>query len=341
MRALQLLFLLGLCGTLHAYPDRPVTLVVPFTPTGTPDIYGVPRITKLIKMMQTLSTPSLTDSLANEVVQALGGAFDRPVTFDRHPRGKTIPGTLYAARAKPDGHTLLFAGSQTITIYPTLHPQAAFDPLRQLAPVALVARMPIALITAADNPARSVADIREHARRLAGQVNYAAVGDGSTAHLTGELFRHATGTEIVHVNYNGSVPAINAVVTRHVEFGFVPLAAVLPYIEGRRLRVIAIASAARHAAMPETPTIAESGLPGFEASGWFGVLAPARTSAAIVSLLNYEINKALHEDAAQRSFTAMGLNSMSATPEEFAALIERDSKRWSQLLKTASTGHQQ
>ena len=317
----------------YSYPDRPLTLVVPYPATGSADIYGTPRITKLVKMMQTLSTPSLTDSLALELVQSLSGALDRPVNLDRHPQGKTIVGTRHAARAKPDGYTLLFAGNPTITIYPALYPKLPFDPQKDLSPVAAFARMPIALITAGDNPASSVRYVIERARKLPGQLNYATVGDASTAHLTGELFRVTSGIEIVSVSYNGSVPAINAVATRHVEFGFVPLAAVLPYIEGGKVKVIAIASDSRHPSAPTVPTIAEGALPGFESTGWFGVFTPARTSGAIVSLLNYEINKALAEEALQRSLLAQGFTPAPGSTEEFSGLIRKDSERWARLVK--------
>ena len=240
----------------------------------------------------------------------------------------------YAAQAAPDGYTLLFAGNPTITIFPSLYRRLPFDPTRDLIPVANMARMPIALITASDNPAKTVRDVIERARFMPGQINYAVVGDGTTSHLTGESFRAASGIEIVHVNYNGSVPAINAVITRNIEFGFVPLTAVLPYSKSWQGADYRIASAGRHPAVPEVPTIAESGLDGFEADGWFGVFAPARTSGAIVSLLNYEINRALSEESLQRMLSGKGLLAAPGTPEEFRALIEKDRERWAHLLKT-------
>ncbi len=140
----------------------------------------------------------------------------------------------------------------------------------------------------------------------------------------------------MHITYNGSVPAINAVATRHVEFAFVPLPAVLPYLEGGKVRIIAVASGARHSAVPTVPTIAESGLAGFEANGWFGVFAPARTSGAIVSLLNYEINKALSEEALQRTLLAQGFTAAPGSTAEFSDLIQKDSERWARVLRSAT-----
>ena len=323
----------ALAAQAYAYPDRPLTLVTPFPATGSADIYGTPRITKLVKMMQTLSTPSLTDSLALELVQSLSGALDRPVNLDRQPRGKTVVGTRHAARAKPDGYTLLFAGNPTITIFPSLYSKLPFDPHKDLSPVAAFARMPIALITAGDNPTTGIRYVVDRARMVPGQINYATVGDASTAHLTGELFRAASGIDIVSVAYNGSVAAINAVATRHIEYGFVPLPAVLPYLEGGKVKIVAIASAARHPSVPSAPTIAESGIAGFESQGWFGVFAPAGTSGAIVSLLNYEINKALAEEALQRSIFAQGFTPAPGSTDEFREQIRKDSERWSRVVR--------
>lgn len=335
MRAIALFgLLLGQPACGHAYPDRPLTLVVPFPASGSTDISGSPPITKLIKLMQTLSTPSLTDVLAQDLAHSLSIALGQPVNIKRRPSGKTIDGARYAAQAAPDGYTLLFAGSPTITIFPSLYRRLPFDPARDLIPVANMARMPIALITARDNPAKSVRDVIGRARFMPGQVNYAVVGDGTTSHLAGESFRAASGIEIVHVSYNGSVPAISAVITRNIEFGFVPLTAVLPYLRVGRVRIISIASAGRHPAVPEAPTIAESGLDGFEADGWFGVFVPARTSGAAVSLLNYEINRVLSEESLQRMLSGMGLFAAPGTSEEFRALIEKDRARWAPLLKT-------
>jgi tripartite-type tricarboxylate transporter receptor subunit TctC len=143
-----------------------------------------------------------------------------------------------------------------------------------------------------------------------------------------------TGAQIVHVNYNGSLPAINAVLTAQVELGFVPLSAVLPYLGGGKIRIIAMASATRHPAVADIATIAEAGVPGFDASGWFGLFAPARTPSAIVSLLNYDINRALSEDLLQRSLLAQGMVPAPGTSEEFRAQVQSDRERWTRVLKT-------
>jgi tripartite-type tricarboxylate transporter receptor subunit TctC len=336
MRAVAVLVLLAFIACSHAaYPDRPVQLILPFPATGSTDISGVPRINKLVRIMQTVSAPSLTDMMVQQIQQTLGAALGQPVHVLRRVRGKTTAGTRYVAQSTADGYTLLFADNPTITVFPALNPNPPLDPLADLAPVAMFARMPIALITAAGHPQETVRHVIERARRLPGSINYASAGDASTSHLTGELFGTMTGAQLVHVNYNGSLPAINAVVAGQVELGFVPLAAVLPYLGGGKIRIIAMASAARHPAVADVATIAESGVPDFDASGWFGIFAPARTPSAIVSLLNYDINRALSEDLLQRTLLAQGMLPAPGTSEEFRAQVRDDRERWTRVLKTA------
>jgi tripartite-type tricarboxylate transporter receptor subunit TctC len=320
-------------GAQTAYPDRPLTVINPYPSTGSPDISGTPRITKLIKMMQTLSTPSLPDQLAQQLVFILGGTLGQVPQLERVPKGNTANGARQAARAPADGHTLLFIGSQPVTITPVFQPRLAPDPLKGLVPVALLARMPIALIAARAHPARTVQEVIERARRDPGAVTAGSAGDGTTSHLTAELFRQRAAPGLVPVSYNGSVPAMNAVITGQVEFGFVPLAAVLPILGGGKLKLLGIASPERHPALPEIPTIAESGVPGFEAEGWFGVFVTAGTGASIVSLLNYQINRGLREDARRREWIALGLLPALGTAEEFQALIEQDRMLWAGLLR--------
>jgi tripartite-type tricarboxylate transporter receptor subunit TctC len=337
MRALMATLSLVCIACCHAaYPDRPVTLILPFPGTGSTDISGIPRISKLARIMQNVSAPSLTDNMVQQLQQTLAGTLGQPVNLLRRARGKTNTGTRYVAQSAADGYTLLFADNPTITVFPALNSNPPFDPLANLVPVAMFARMPIALITVADRPQESLRDVIERARRFPGSINYASAGDGSTSHLTGELFAAMSGAQIVHVNYNGSLPAMNAVLTRQVELGFVPLPAVLPYLEGGKIRIIAMASAARHPAVAGIPTIAEAAVAGFDASGWFGIFAPARTPGSIVSLLNYDINRALSEDLLQRFLIAQGLLPAPGSSEAFRAEVESDRERWTRVLKTTA-----
>ncbi len=333
---LALLAMVGIACCHAAYPDRPVVLILPFPGTGSTDISGIPRISKLLRIMQNVSAPSLTDNMVQQLQQTMAGALGQPVNLLRRARGKTNAGTRYVAQSAADGYTLLFADNPTITVFPALDPSVTFDTLRDLVPVAMFARMPIALITVADRPQESLREVIERARRLPGSINYASAGDGSTSHLTGELFAAMSGAQIVHVNYNGSLPAMNAVLTGQVELGFVPLPAVLPYLGGGKIRIIAMASGARHPAVADIPTIAESGVAGFDASGWFGIFAHARTPDSIVSLLNYGINRALSEDLLQRSLLAQGMLPAPGSSEEFRAQVASDRERWTRVLKTIS-----
>ncbi len=325
-----------LAGTAHAWPDRPLKLVVPFPPTGTADVNGTPRITKMVKLVQSLSTPALTDALAQNLASGLAAALEQAVLIERKASGMTVEGVQSVARAPADGHTLLFAGSPTLTIYPLLFRQLALDPQRDLVPVAPLAELPIALVTDGDNPARSVRAVIERVRFVPGQVNFAGLGEGTTSHLAHNAFRALTGTQIVRVGYNGSTPALNAVATRNVEFGFVPLTAALPFIGGGKVRLIAVGSARRHPAVPDTPTLAESGVEGYAVSGWFGVFARAGTAPAIVSLLNYSIHRVTAEQSWQHMLVERGLFALRATPEEFRTRIAGDTSLAAHWLANAA-----
>ncbi len=309
-------------------------LILPFPATGSTDIAGIPRISKLVRIMQNMSAPSLTDNMVQQVQQSLAGALGQPVNTLRRVRGKTNAGTRYVAQSAADGYTLLFADNPTITVFPVVNPLPSIDTRRDLVPVAMFARMPIALITVTERPHESLRDVIERAQRLPGSINYASAGDSSTSHLTGELFRAMSGAQIVHVNYNGSLPALNAVLTGQVELGFVPLPAVLPHLGGGKIRIIAMASSERHPAVRDVPTIAESGVPGFDASGWFGIFVRAGTPGAIVSLLNYDINRALSEDLLQQTLIAQGLLPAPGSSEDFRTQVERDRARWAKVLAT-------
>ncbi len=319
-----------------AYPERPVVLILPFPGTGSTDIAGIPRISKLARIMQNVSAPSLTDNMVQDIQQSLAAALGQPVNVLRRVRGKTNMGARYVAQSAPDGYTLLFADAPTITVFPVLNPKPPVDVATELVPVGMFARMPIALIAATDHPPETVREIVDRARRLPGSINYGSAGEGSTSHLTGELLAAMTGAPIVHVNYNGSLPALNAVLTGQVELAFVPLPAVLPYLPGGKVRIVAMASSMRHPAVAGIATIAESGVAGFDASGWFGLFAPARTPSAVISLLNYDLNRALGEEFLQRALTMQGMLPAPGTSEEFRAQVEADRARWGAILKTVA-----
>jgi tripartite-type tricarboxylate transporter receptor subunit TctC len=333
---LQCLAIAGLaafCNWVYAFPDHSLTLVVPYPASGSADIEGSPRMTKLLKLVQTMATPSLPDTLALELTYGLSGALGQNVNFDRVAAGMTSAATRQVAHAAPDGHTLLFAGNPTIAIYPALSPANGVDLKRDFLPVAQIAFMPLVLVSDAGNAVHTARDLVARAHARPGSVNLAVLGEGTTSALAGEQFRRHAGAKLELVNYNGSTAVLNALTTRNVEFGLLPLTAVLPLTGGGRISVIAIGSARRHPAIADTPTIAESGVPGFEADGWFGVFAPPRTPQVVVREINQGINRAMAEAGWQRLLVARGLFSVSGSTDEFATLVERDTARAARLLR--------
>jgi len=322
--------------TAHAFPDRPLTLITPYPANGYPDLDGTSRVSRLLKTMQKYSSPPLTDSLAQEVAQLLSGELSQPVGFERRGNGNALATAEAIAAAKPDGHTLLFAGNQTITLLPSLYPHSTFDPRTDLAPVATIASMPMVLITRKVGSALDIKALIARARMAPGRLNYAAIGDGSTAQLAGRLFQARNGIDVVHLNYNGSLPAINAVILAEVAFGVVPLPAVLPSLPGGLVRVLAIAAPARHPAIPDVPSLRESGLSGLDAAGWFGVFAPVGTPKAIASTLNQSIRVVMGYDFIESGLIKRGLGPLRGTVDDFRALIERDNARALELRALAA-----
>ena len=327
--------LLIFCNLVYAFPDRSLTLVVPYPASGSADIEGSPRLTKLLKLVQTMATPSLPDTLALELTYGLSGQLGQNVILDRVAGGMTVAATRQVGHAAPDGHTLLFAGNPTIAISPA-QSAIAGGLSRTLLPVAQIAGLPLALVGDAASTLQSVTAMIAQAKSQPGRMNLAVLGEGTTSALAGEWLRRKAGVSFALVNYNGSAAALNALTTRNVDVGFVPLPAVLPFVGGGRIHVIAIASAQRHPALANTPTIAESGVAGFEADGWFGVFAPALTPRVVVSALNRGINRAMSESGWQRLWMERGLFAVDKPVDEFAALVERDSARAAQTLRMAA-----
>ncbi len=317
------------CAGSHAFPAGPLTLVVPFPPTGAPDIDGTPRITKLVKLVQNLSAPVLTDTLAQETGAELGARLEQVVRIERRAGTLGLDGAHQVAQALPDGRTLLFAGNQMLTIYPLLQHAAAGFVLREFLPVAQIAGVPLALVGEAGMPVHTVQQLVERAHTAKRVLNFSTLGDATTSHFTGEAFRRATGIRFVRVNYNGGTEALNAIAARNVDFGFVPLPAVLPFIGGGKLRVIAIASARRHPAVAATPTMVESGIADFVVEGWFGIFSPAHTPLQIVTRLNDELNQITADERFQRTLAARGLFALKGSAAGFAERIARDIARWS------------
>jgi len=312
-RAVSLLVLaLIAAGTgAQTYPAKPIRLVVPFPAGGT------------------------TDILAREVGQRLSQSFGQSVVVDNRPGAAGNIGSELVARSAPDGYTLLMATVGTHAINPSLYAKMPYDHVKDFAPVILVASVPNVLEVTPSLPVYTVADLIKLAREKPGQINFASSGSGTSIHLSGELFKAMAGVDMTHVPYKGSAPAIADLIGGQVQVMFDNLPSSLPQIKAGKLRAIAVTSAQRAPALPEVPTIAESGLPGFEASSWFGLVAPAGTPPAIIARINAEVNQWLQSPEAKEKLLAQGAAAAGGSPEQFAAYISAETEKWARVVKAS------
>lgn len=294
-----------------AYPSRPVRLIVPFPPGGGTDIMG------------RLVAAHLTEKLgAQAVIDNRGGAGG-------------ILGTDLATKSNPDGHTLLIGSVSTICINPSLYPKLPYDTVKDLAPVSLIASTPSVLVVPSSLSARSVRDLIDFAKSKPGQLNFASAGSGTSHHLGGELFKMTTGISIVHVPYKGTAQAVTDLVAGQVSMMIANMPAVLPMIKAGRLRPLAVTSLTRSLLMPDLPTIAESGFPGFEVIVWYGVLAPANTPSVILSKLNALLVQMATIPNVKERLALQGAEATSNTPQEFSRKIQNDINKWSKVVQVS------
>jgi tripartite-type tricarboxylate transporter receptor subunit TctC len=317
MRTLQCL-VLGLivalsatCASAQPYPSKPIRLVVPYPPGGT------------------------TDILARDVGQRLTEALGQPVVIDNRPGAAGNIGTEMVAKAVPDGYTLLMGTVNTHAINAGLYSKLPYDNIKDFAPVILVARVSNVLEVNPSVPVYTVADLIKLAKEKPGQLNFASSGSGTSIHMSGELFKTMAGVDMVHVPYKGSAPAVADLVGGQVQLMFDNLPSSLAQIKAGKLRAIAVTSSQRAPALPDIPTIAESGLPGFEATSWFGVVAPAGTPPAIISRLNAEIDKWVQSSEGKEMLLAQGAVPAGGTSEQFAAYIRAETDKWAKVVKAS------
>jgi len=299
-------------GGVHAaadWPTRPVRLIVPFPPGGSTDILG--------------------RSIAQKLQEALGQPF---VVENKGGAGGSI-GATEVARAAPDGYTLLMGHIGTLAINPSLYPDLAYDPVKSFAPVALIARVPNVLVVNPAVPARDVQQLVALAKAKPGALRYASGGNGSAAHIAMEYFKLRTQTDIGHIPYRGTSPAVTDVMSGQVEIIMTGVPAVLQQVKAGKLRALAVSSRSPVASMPDLPTIAASGVPDFEAIQWYGIVAPARTPAAVIALLNAEVGRALQTPALKARLDAEGAEAAPTTPEAFGALIASEIARWKPVIE--------
>ncbi len=291
------------------YPTKPIRMIVPFPPGGT------------------------TDILARVAGQKITEAFGQQVIVDNRPGAGGNIGTELVAKSAPDGYTLLTDPGSTLTINPSLYAKLPYDVLKDFAPITIIAAVPNLLVVHPSLPVKSVRDLIILAKARPGQLNYASTGAGQSTHLSMELFKTMAGINVVHIPYKGSSPALADLLGGQVSLMFDNMPSSLPHVKAGKLRALAVSTLKRSPAMPQLPTVAESGLPGFEVSVWFGVLAPAGTSRDIVSKLNSAIVKSLQSPDVRERLAGQGAEAIGNTPEQFTAQMQRDLVKWAKVVK--------
>jgi len=295
--------------TAQDYPSKPIRLIVPFPPGGGTDLFS--RV------------------LAGKLSETLKWV----VVVENKPGAGGNIGVDAAAKAPPDGYTVVMGQTSNLAISPTLYRKLPYDPLKDLVPVVLVADAPLVLVVSTKSPFKTLADLVAAAKAKPGELTFASPGNGTVAHLAGELFQTAAGVKFQHVPYKGSATAMNDLMAGQVQLFMASVPTALPQIKNGKLRPLAVTSTKRAAAMPDVPTIAESGVKGFDANTWFGLLVPKGTPEAIVTRLNTEVNKVLKMPEVSKKFAAEGGGAVGGTPEEFAALLKADYTKWGKIVK--------
>ena len=273
------------------------------------------------------------DAVARVCAQKLSELLSEQVVIDNRAGSGGIIAAEIAAHSAPDGYTLFFGGSASHGITPHLYRKLPYDAVRDFAPVTLIGATPYILVVHPSVAANSVKDLINLARAQPGALNYASAGNGSTLHLTGELFKRMANINIVHIAYKGAAPALNDLLSGQVQLAFNPAAVVQQHVKSGRLRALAVTGLKRTRLMPELPTVAEAALPGFEASGWYGLLAPAGIQGAIVARLHREMVTALAARDLQERFVVLGVDAIGAGPAEFAQYIRAELAKWGKVVR--------
>jgi len=292
------------------YPVRPIRLVIPYPPGGPTDFVG------------------------RTVGQKLTEFMGQQVVVDNRPGAATVIASELVARAAPDGYTLLFGTGGGTFLAPLIVPNVPYDPRRDFAPVGMLVVSPQVLVVHPSVAANSVGELVALAKAKPGALNFASVGTGTSPHLGGELFKALAGIDVVHVPYKGTAPAMTDLLAGRVQFMFTSMPTVLAHVKGGKLKLLATGGTKRSPVIAATPPIAET-LPGFELVTWYGIFAPARTPADIVSRLNGAIGKALADPEVRKRFGAQGLETVTMTPQELRKYTERELDRWTRLVERA------
>jgi len=294
-----------------SYPSKPIRMIVPSAPGSGPDI--------------------MARAIGQKLTEALGQA----IVIDDKPGAGGIIGSEAAAKAPPDGYTLIMSNAGAHTVNPGLYAKLPYDPVKDFAPVTLVALAPNILIVHPTLPVRNVKDLIALAKAKPGELTFGSGGNGSTAHLSGEMFKTMAGINIVHIPFKGSPAAVIGVIAGQIALAIPNIPPALPHVRSGKLKALAVTTAKRAAGVPDLPTVAEAGLPGYEATAWFGVLAPAATPPQIIARLNAAIVKIAHAREMQERLTAEGADAVGNTPEQFAQIIKSDIAKWAKVIKAS------
>src|SRR5689334_7067234 len=292
----------------QTWPSKPIRLIVPFPPGGG------------------------TDVVSRTLAERLAALLKTSVVIDNKPGAGGNLGLDVAAKSLPDGYTIAMGQTSNLAINPTLYSSLPFNPVKDFAPVALIAAQPLVLVVAKDAPWKTLADVVAAGKSKPG-LTMASAGNGTVGHLAGEMFGRRAGLSFVHVPYKGAAPALNDIMGGQVAVFFASAGAVMGQIDGGRVRAIAVTSIRRMAKMPDVPTIAESGYPGFEATDWKGLVAPAGTPAAIIRDLNAAVVRALGSPEVTERLAAEGSEPIGGTPERFAQFIRDEGAKWSEIVR--------
>ena len=299
----------GTSALAQAYPTKPVTIIVPFAAGGT------------------------TDILARIIGQALTAELGQSVVVDNRAGAGGNIGGQAAAKAAPDGHTLFMGTVGTHAINASLYKKMPFDPVKDFAPLTRVANVPNLLVANPAQPYKSVKDLIAYAKANPGKVNFGSSGNGSSIHLSGELFKSLAKVDMQHGPYKGSAPAVTDLLGNQIGIMFDNMPSAIQHVRSGKLVPLAVTTAKRSPELPNVPTIAEAGVPGYEATSWFGMFAPAGTPAPVLAKLNAAIVKVLAQPDVKKKINEQGAEVYSETPEQFAAFIQAESVKWGKVVK--------
>jgi tripartite-type tricarboxylate transporter receptor subunit TctC len=301
--------LMAISATAQTYPSKPIKWVVPFAAGGT------------------------TDILARTVGEKLSIALGQPVVVDNRPGAGGGVGADYTAKSAPDGYTIMGGTISTHAINALLYKSLPYDPIKDFVPITLIARVPNMLVINPDVPAKNVAELIALLKANPAKYTFASSGNGTSQHLSGELFKSMAGVEMQHIPYKGSPPALQDVVAGQVTMTFDNITTAWPLAKGGRLRALAVTTAKRSPVAPDVPTLAEAGLVGYEVGSWQGVFAPAGTPPDVIRRLNAEMVKIIQSPEVREKLIALGAEPVGDSPEEFAALVKSEVSKWADVVK--------